>query len=93
MSMIIEIGDDRLDEVEQLVARVFPWRDFGERMTHWVYKRRHNRLVRFLMRRYGVSSFVNIWGYVNGDGDIAVSRGCIPVPRMKMRRIGCLGFV
>ena len=81
MIQIVEVDAQMLDEVEKLVARVFPWRSLDERMSHWASRRQHNPIVRLLMRLYGVSSFVSVWAAVNETGDICGTTGFYTCPQ------------
>lgn len=75
MVQIVEAHGVLLDDVEKLVAKVFPWRDLPERMSFWAYRRQGNSLVRMLMRLYGVSSFINIWAAVKNGGKVCGTTG------------------
>ena len=72
---IVESQGVLLDEVEKLVAKVFPLRDIPERMSFWVYRRQNNPIVRMLMRIGGVSSIPNIWAAINSDGNVCGTTG------------------
>ena len=75
MVKIVEAQGALLDEVEKLVAKVFPWRDISERMSFWVYRRQNNPLVRMLMRIGGVCSISNIWAAMDSDGEVCGTTG------------------
>ena len=75
MVEIVEAQGSLLDEVEKLVAKVFPLRDIPERMSFWVYRRQNNPFVRILMRLGGVCSIPNIWAAINSDGEVCGTTG------------------
>ena len=75
MVEIVEARGVLLDEVERLVAKVFPWRNIPERMSFWVYRRQNNPFVRMLMRIGGVSTIPNIWAAINSGGKVCGTTG------------------
>ena len=80
MIRIVEADASLLDKAEKLVAKVFPWRDLPERMSFWAYRRQNNPIVRMLMRRYDVSSLLNIWVAVSDNGDVCGTTGLYTCP-------------
>ena len=72
---IVEAQGDLLDKVEKLVAKVFPFRDFSEKMSFFAYKKQHYPLIKWFMRMAGVSAFVNTWAAIDDKGEVNGTTG------------------
>ena len=80
MIKVIEAEGALLDQAEALVKRVFPHRDFAERMSFWAYRRQGNSLVQRGMRLFGVSKFLRYWVAVTDQGKVGGIVGLYTTP-------------
>ena len=75
MIRIVELENDRIPEAKALVAKVFPYQSFTERISFWVYKHHDNRLMKWLLGLTGSMSVFRYWVALDENNRICGTTG------------------
>lgn len=71
---ITELADEDIPQAKALVARVFPYQDFTERISFWAHRHRRNPVMRLILKIYGME-VSQYWVAVDETGEICGTTG------------------
>ena len=75
MIQIVKLEDPLIKKTDKLVSKVFPFRSLSERLTFWAFKNQNIRLVKKLIKFFGVSSLSNFWVAIDENNNVVGTTG------------------
>ena len=76
---ITELDAALIPKARALVAMVFPEQSFDEKISFWVYTRRKNPVMKFLLKLYGSMGIYQYWVALDENDNICGTTGIYSV--------------